>query len=212
MRSRSAPASRTARQRRARSAAATDRAAQPDPIPASTVVGGRRGRDAAAAVEPVAGVDPAVAVVDRREPAWQPVSLAIVKRKVELPPLCPSGWVTSHETAHSPFGSGFGTDTLSETPSSPTCGVPTAIGAPLHTTSTVLVAPSGCGERQQQRWRRRLDRAAGGRDRRDQRVVGRSTRGTANAPTTAMPTMTARPNTARRDGWRVRARRCSSCR
>jgi hypothetical protein len=34
-------------------------------------------------------------------------------------------------------------ETLRETPSGPTWGVPTAIGAPLQTTSTVLVAPSG---------------------------------------------------------------------
>ncbi len=71
------------------------------------------------------------------------VSLAIVNENVELPPPTPSGWVTSQETTHSPFGKGFGTDTVRETPSIPTCGVPTAIGDPLHTTSTVFVTPSG---------------------------------------------------------------------
>ncbi len=123
-------------------------------------------------------------------------SLAMVKRNVELPPLCPSGCVTSHETAHSPFGSGFGTETVSETPSSPTCGVPTAMGAPLHTTSTVLVAPSA---------EAKVSNSDGGDDSTVVPAVGdeetrvlsaASACGTANAPTTAMPTMTAGPKTA----------------
>jgi hypothetical protein len=71
------------------------------------------------------------------------VSLATVNENVELPPPTPSGWLTSHETTHSPLGNGFGTDTVRETVSTPTCGVPTAKGEPLQTTSTVLVAPNG---------------------------------------------------------------------
>ena len=62
------------------------------------------------------------------------VSLAIVNRKLELPPLCASGWLTCHETTHSPFGKGFGTVTLSDTPSNPTAGLPTASGDPLQAT------------------------------------------------------------------------------
>ena len=42
-----------------------------------------------------------------------------------------------------PLGSGLGTVTVSETPSTPTCGVPTANGDPLQTTCTLFVAPSG---------------------------------------------------------------------
>ena len=55
----------------------------------------------------------------------------------------PSGWLTSQETTHSPFGRAFGTDTDNVLPSTPTCGVPTATGDPLHTTWMVFVEPSG---------------------------------------------------------------------
>jgi hypothetical protein len=96
-----------------------------------------------AVVTPVAGIDPAGDVVTTAGAAVPTVSLAMVKRKLELPPLCASGWLTCHETTHSPFGSGFGTVTLSDFPSNPTAGLPTAIGDPLHATWTVLVAPSG---------------------------------------------------------------------
>jgi hypothetical protein len=147
-------------------------------------------------VDPVAGVEPAVAVVTGG--ATVPtVSLAIVNKNVELPPPCPSGWLTCHATAHSPFGNGFGTDTLSEMPSSPTCGVPTAIGDPLHTTSTVFVAPSGVANV--------IDNVGGDVSivlpaaGLDETIVlsAASTRETDNALIAAMPTNTARANTAR---------------
>jgi hypothetical protein len=152
--------------------------------------------DVGTTVEPVTGVEPAVAVVTGGT-SVATVSLAIVNKNVELPPPCPSGWLTCHATAHSPFGSGFGTDTLSETPSSPTCGVPTAIGDPLHTTSTVFAAPSGVAN---------VIDSVGGDDSTvlpaaglDETIVlsAASTLVTENAPNATMPTNTARANAAR---------------
>jgi hypothetical protein len=147
------------------------------------------------AVEPVPGVDTAVTVVTGGDTVAT-VSFAIVKRNVELPPLCPSGCVTSQETAHSPLGSGFGTETLSETPSTPTCGVPTAIGAELQTTSTVLVAPSGAANvsRSEAGEASTVVPAAGDDD--TSVLSAASACGTARVPTTAMPTMVAGPRTA----------------
>ena len=71
------------------------------------------------------------------------VSLATVNRNVELPPLVPSGWLTCHATAHSPFGSGIRDRHAERDAVGSHRGVPTATGEPLHTTSTTLVAPSG---------------------------------------------------------------------
>src|ERR1700741_640190 len=88
------------------------------------------------------GVEPKGAVVDC-EASVGVVLLRIEKAIVPLPAETPSGELTNQETTQSPFGSGFGTVTDNVTPSRPTCGVPTANGEPLHTTSTVLVAPRG---------------------------------------------------------------------
>ena len=75
-------------------------------------------------------------------------------------------------------------------------GVPTAIGDPLQTTSTVLVAPSGeANVSSSDGGEASTVLPAAGVD--DTSVLSAaSTCGTANAPTAAMPTMTAGPNRA----------------
>jgi hypothetical protein len=131
------------------------------------------------------------------------VSLAIVNRKLELPPLCASGWLTCHETTHSPFGNGLGTVTLSDRPSSPTAGLPTAIGDPLQATWTVLVAPSGFAN---------VSSSDGGEVSIvllaagvDETIVlsAAATRGTAKLPTAAIPANTTRARRRARAGGEV---------
>jgi hypothetical protein len=153
-----------------------------------------------AVVDPVAGTEPAPGVVTA-DASVATVSLAIVNRKLELPPLCASGWLTCHETTHSPFGSGFGTVTLSDTPSSPIAGLPTAIGDPLQATWTVLVAPSGLAN---------VSSSDGGDVSTVLPAVGEddtivlsaaAARGTANPPTAVTPAKTTRARRrARADG------------
>jgi hypothetical protein len=154
-----------------------------------------------ATVPPVAGTDPVGDVVATAGAAVPTVSLAIVNRKLELPPLCASGWLTCHDTTHSPFGSGLGTVTLSDTPSNPTAGLPTAIGDPLQATWTVLVAPSGLAN---------VSSSDGGdvwtvlpAVGEDETIVlsAAAARGTANPPTAATPAKTTRARRrARADG------------